>query len=73
MTIGLYSLAKPFLFATDPEWAHDNTLKSLDFLPTRIALKAIAGPRVKDPINLMGIEFANRVGLWVYRNRHRDT
>jgi dihydroorotate dehydrogenase len=63
MTSGLYSLAKPFLFATDPEWAHDSTLKSLDFLPTRIAIKAMAGPRVKDPITLMGIEFPNRVGL----------
>jgi dihydroorotate dehydrogenase len=63
MTTGLYSLAKPFLFATDPEWAHDCTLKSLDFLPTRLAVKTMAGPRVKDPVTLMGIEFPNRVGL----------
>jgi dihydroorotate dehydrogenase len=63
MTTGLYSLAKPFLFASDPEWAHDCTLKALDFLPTRLAVKTMAGPRVKDPVTLMGIEFPNRVGL----------
>jgi dihydroorotate dehydrogenase len=63
MTSGLYSLAKPFLFATDPEWAHDSTLKSLDYLPTRMAIKVMAGPKVKDPVTLMGIEFPNRVGL----------
>lgn len=63
MTTGLYSLVKPFLFATDPEWAHERTLKSLDFLPTRMAIKVMAGPQVKDPVTLMGIEFPNRVGL----------
>ncbi len=63
MTAGLYSLARPFLFASDPEWAHEQTLKSLDFLPTRLAIKAMAGPKVADPVRLMGLSFDNRVGL----------
>lgn len=63
MRQGLYSLAKPFLFSADPEWVHDCTMKSLDFLPARIATAAMAGAMVKDPFTLMGLQFQNRVGL----------
>jgi dihydroorotate dehydrogenase len=63
MRFNPYPLAKPFLFATDPEKAHEITLKSLDYLPTRLAVKAVAGPFVNDPFTLMGLDFPNRVGL----------
>ncbi|HYF58214.1 MAG TPA: quinone-dependent dihydroorotate dehydrogenase [Burkholderiaceae bacterium] len=61
--MSLYALARPMLFALDPERAHDLTLASLDLLGRSGALAAAAGPRVDDPVELLGLRFANRVGL----------
>jgi dihydroorotate dehydrogenase len=58
-----YALARPLLFAIDPERAHDLTLASLDALAATGALRAAAGARVDDPVELLGLRFANRVGL----------
>ena len=58
-----YALARPLLFAIDPERAHDLTLASLDALAATGALRAAAGCRVDDPLELLGLRFANRVGL----------
>lgn len=58
-----YALARPLLFAIDPERAHDLTLASLDALAATGALRVAAGARVDDPVELLGLRLANRVGL----------
>ena len=58
-----YALARLLLFAIDPERAHDLTLASMDALAASGALRAAAGPRVDDPVELLGLRFANRIGL----------
>lgn len=63
MRSALYSLARPLLFALDPERAHELTLASLDGLAASGALAITAGPPVDDPVELMGLRFSNRVGL----------
>jgi dihydroorotate dehydrogenase len=58
----LYRLARPFLFALDPEFAHDLTiagLRSAQRTPLLHACGATAGT----PVRVMGIDFPNRVGL----------
>jgi len=58
----LYRLARPFLFALDPESAHDLTLAALRALqatPLLRACRVTAGEAVR----VMGIDFPNRVGL----------
>lgn len=58
----LYSLARPFLFAIDPEAAHNLTLPAL----RRAAAMGLTSSIVKpahDPRTVMGITFPNPVGL----------
>lgn len=58
-----YALARPLLFALDPETAHHVTLRSLRFLG-RIGLALTAGPApAACARELMGIRFPNPVGL----------
>jgi len=56
----LYDLARPLLFALDPETAHELTIASLSrigrLLPSAKPIKARS-------VTVMGIEFPNRVGL----------
>ena len=53
--MSLYGLARPFLFALDPETAHRLTLRLSDFL---------SFPAVPSyPVQVMGLNFANPVGL----------
>ena len=64
----IYSLAKPALFALDPERAHDLTLSKLEFVSKRPFLTAqvsrLLGEKVPDlPINCMGLSFRHPVGL----------
>jgi dihydroorotate dehydrogenase len=61
--VSLYALARPFLFGVDPEHAHDLTLASIDLMAASGALRLAAGPPVDDPVELLGLRFANRVGL----------
>ena len=58
-----YAFARPLLFAMDPETAHELTLGSLDALAATGAMRAVAGAPVSDPVELLGLRFANRVGL----------
>jgi dihydroorotate dehydrogenase len=57
----LYALARPFLFAMDPESAHNLTLPAL----RRAALMGFASVQkpASDPRTVMGITFPNPVGL----------
>jgi len=57
----LYALARPLLFALDPETAHLLTLALAD-APLRLGLLHL--PRVPpQPVRAMGLEFRNPVGL----------
>jgi dihydroorotate dehydrogenase len=57
----LYALARPLLFALDPETAHTLTLELAD-APLRFGLlRAARVPAV--PVRAMGLEFPNPVGL----------
>jgi dihydroorotate dehydrogenase len=59
----MYALARPLLFALDAEQAHGLTLVGLR-VSHRLGLLGLAGtaPPVQ-PVELMGLTFANRVGL----------
>jgi dihydroorotate dehydrogenase len=57
----LYALARPLLFALDPERAHELTLGLAD-APLRLGLLRV--PRAPGtPVRAMGLEFPNAVGL----------
>jgi len=57
----LYALARPLLFALDPEFAHTLTLQFAD-APLRLGLLRFARP-APQPLRVFGLEFANPVGL----------
>jgi dihydroorotate dehydrogenase len=57
-----YCLVKPFVFALDPETAHELTLAGLAALQKAGLTPAYRPPRAA-PVTAMGIEFPNRVGL----------
>lgn len=64
----MYSLAKPALFALDPERAHDLTLSKLAFASKSPFLTAqvnrFFGKHVADlPVTCMGLDFRHPVGL----------
>ena len=61
--MSLYGLARPALFALDAEVAHRATLTALDALRASGALALALGRAVDDPVTVMGLRFANRVGL----------
>ncbi len=58
-----FGLARPALFALDPERAHDLTLAALARLQNTPAARLWAAPRVQDPVQVAGLRFPNRVGL----------
>jgi dihydroorotate dehydrogenase len=64
----LYSLARPLLFALDPETAHGLTLRLADvaslFPGSRRTLQA--------PVRVMGLDFANPVGLAAGLDKHAE-
>ena len=63
MALVPYGLARPFLFALDPEIAHDLTLASLAASQGNALSIAYRTARVVDPIQVAGLTFPNRVGL----------
>jgi dihydroorotate dehydrogenase len=56
-------MAKPWLFAIDPEKTHDLVFSNMATAAKMGLLKIAAGPTVSDPVKLLGISFPNRVGL----------
>ncbi len=58
-----YALARPLLFAMDPEAAHDRTLQALARTQGTPLAWAYCGGMVDDPVQLAGLKFPNRVGL----------
>jgi dihydroorotate dehydrogenase len=59
----LYPLARPFLFGLDPETAHHLAFKALDAQAKLGLARTWAGFVPKKPVTVMGIEFANPIGL----------
>lgn len=55
-----YCLAKPFVFALDPETAHELAIAGMRTLG---ALLPGGGPLPDTPTRVMGIDFPNRIGL----------
>jgi dihydroorotate dehydrogenase len=63
----LYSLVKPVLFALDPELAHDISLEIL-----QLSHRLIPSRRVGKPVQVMGLEFPNPVGLAAGLDKNAD-
>jgi dihydroorotate dehydrogenase len=63
MSLVPYALTRPFLFGLDAERAHDLTLAALERLQNTPAQAFWQQPRISDPVNIAGLNFANRVGL----------
>jgi len=63
MSLLPYALARPFLFGLDPETAHELTLAALARTQRTPLALAYCASRVEDPVELAGLQFANRVGL----------
>jgi dihydroorotate dehydrogenase len=59
----LYPLARPLLFAIDPERAHELTMGQIDRAAACGAMRLLAGAPVADPVDVMGLRFANRLGV----------
>jgi dihydroorotate dehydrogenase len=57
-----YCVLKPFVFALDPETAHELTLAGLATLQKTGVLPAYRPPQ-SAPVKTMGLDFPNRVGL----------
>ncbi|WP_163558832.1 quinone-dependent dihydroorotate dehydrogenase [Halomonas sp. NO4] len=68
----MYALARSLLFRLDAETAHGVALRALD-AATRLGLASrLAGERVADPVELMGLRFPNRVGLAAGLDKNAD-
>ena len=59
----LYSLARPVLFALDPEAAHDLALAALKLLERGGMASMLADAVPAQRVKLMGLEFPNALGL----------
>jgi dihydroorotate dehydrogenase len=59
----LYSLARPVLFALDPEFAHELALGSLKLIERSGLARMLADTGPARSVKLMGLEFPNALGL----------
>ena len=69
--MNIYDIARPILFALDPETAHAVTLKTLQFAHNTGILPKLYG-QIKKPVNVMGLEFKNRLGLAAGMDKNGD-
>jgi dihydroorotate dehydrogenase len=58
-----YPLLRPFLFKMDPEKAHEITLTMLELTHRLHLMRLVAPARLSAPVEVMGLQFANPVGL----------
>jgi len=63
MALMPYGLIRKILFMFDAEAAHDLSLRSLNFLYKLKLINFLFGKSKLKPVNVMGINFPNRVGL----------
>ncbi len=59
----MYALARALLFALDAEAAHRLTLAGLRAAHRLGLLRLLAAAQPAQPVELMGLSFANRIGL----------
>jgi dihydroorotate dehydrogenase len=59
----LYGLARPLLFALDPERVHELTLEGLQRAHDLGATRLMQVPLAGEPVTVMGLAFPNPVGL----------
>lgn len=59
----MYSLIRPLLFMFDAEKAHHLGLEGMALAHKAGLSRVFAGTNVSDPVEIMGVRFANRVGL----------
>ncbi|WP_028449903.1 quinone-dependent dihydroorotate dehydrogenase [Chitinibacter tainanensis] len=67
-----YQLAKPLLFMLEAERAHHAAFKGLGLLNSLGFLRTLAPTVPNDPVTVMGIEFANPVGLAAGLDKNGD-
>lgn len=68
----MYSLARSLFFRIDPETSHGLALGALDALQRVGGIRPWVGKPIKDPVELMGLRFANRVGLAAGLDKNAD-
>lgn len=68
----MYTLARSLMFRLDAETSHGLALGALDTLHRVGGVKQLYGEPVSDPIELMGLRFANRVGLAAGLDKNAD-
>ncbi|MGS2743027.1 quinone-dependent dihydroorotate dehydrogenase [Halomonas sp. LS-001] len=68
----MYRAIRPLFFRLDPETSHTLAMGMLDALDRVGAAQRLAGPRVDDPVELMGLRFPNRVGLAAGLDKNAD-
>lgn len=73
MSPALYSAAKSLLFQLDPETAHNLTLFGLRMAEKMRILPLIMGDVPADPVEILGMQFPNRVGLAAGMDKEADT
>ncbi len=67
----LYALARPLLFALDPETAHRITLSLADAAHAA-GLSGLLARKTSSPVRAMGLEFPNPVGLAAGLDKHAE-
>ncbi|HEY8034078.1 MAG TPA: quinone-dependent dihydroorotate dehydrogenase [Methylobacter sp.] len=70
--MNLYPLLRPLLFSLDPETAHEVTLKLLNAAYISGLSKLIYPESDDKPINVMGLDFKNPVGLAAGLDKNGD-
>lgn len=68
----MYSLARSLLFRIDPETSHGLALGTLDVLHRVGGVTPLVAKSIDDPVELMGLRFANRVGLAAGLDKNAD-
>ncbi|WP_445010324.1 quinone-dependent dihydroorotate dehydrogenase [Vreelandella stevensii] len=68
----MYTLARSLMFRLDAETSHGLALGALDTLHRVGGVKRLYGEPVSDPVELMGLRFANRVGLAAGLDKNAD-
>lgn len=68
----MYHLARSLFFRVDPETSHGMALSALDALHRVSGVARVFGKPVEDPVELMGLRFANRVGLAAGLDKNAD-
>ena len=59
----LYELARACLFKTNPETAHALIMNNIDMAVNLGLTKLVTGPKINDPVTVMGLQFPNAIGL----------